>query len=88
MLDVGSEHNLSNEGFGHACIHIASNEFEFPDALNPLTYAFERSDVLEQGIWFGMIEGELDHQFLTRSQVTLGVVALEVLCIFLNKHND
>ena len=83
MLHVGSEHDLGNVGFGLACLDIAADQFELPAAFNPLADALEGGDILEERIRLRVIECEFDYQLLSRSQIALGVVALEVLRVFL-----
>ncbi len=83
MLDISSENNFSNGSFRLAVINITADKFKFPAALNPLSNALERGYILKKRVGLGVVEGELDDQLLSRTQVSLKVITLEVLSIFL-----
>ena len=87
LFNIGTKNDICDHKIGLACVNKATTHLEFPTALNPLADALKRGNILEQRVRLRMIEGELDDEFLSRSKLTLHIVAFEVLCVFLIKIN-
>lgn len=78
MFDISSQNDINRESVRCAWFDEATGEFAFPDGLNPLADAFERTNVLQQWVDAGRLKSEFDLNLLSTIDSTFRLVALKV----------
>ena len=78
MFDISSQNDINRESVSSAWLDEATGEFAFPDGLNPLANAFERTNVLQQWVDAGRLKSEFDLNLLSTIDGAFRLVALKV----------
>ena len=78
LFDISSQNDINRESVSRAWLNEATGEFAFPDGLNPLADAFERTNVLQQRVDAGRLKSEFDLNLLSTIDGAFWLVALKV----------